>query len=293
MIFHGVYTTPQVLDSTLSTTSNNAVNGQAVAEYVQTQLENVGGGCPIFREDVMDGSNMFEINRSQAIILGKTVKLYFEFKTKGETSATGNDSLVGTLKSDIPSLDYDVDVIFDNETLRLSGVELRFIRSPWGENLWLGQGFRGRIEWGGNRVVNTIESNTTNITNIPSTSAVVNYVNALEKSGVIIANSPYFTIERSFALIIGHVVRLDMAISIGRDQELTGGTLLIGTLNSTVPKPPESVFWSASSAVYTNSGNLVQMLVESDGRILLKGTTTIYSNGVGMYATISYPFNPV
>jgi hypothetical protein len=41
MIFHGVYTTPQVIDSTLSTTSNNAVNGQAVADYVNAKIISV------------------------------------------------------------------------------------------------------------------------------------------------------------------------------------------------------------------------------------------------------------
>jgi hypothetical protein len=55
MIFHGVYTTPQQIDSTLSTTSNNAVNGQAVADYVRTQLENVGG--PVIDTTVQQNSN--------------------------------------------------------------------------------------------------------------------------------------------------------------------------------------------------------------------------------------------
>jgi hypothetical protein len=38
MIFRGTYTTPQVIDSTLSTTSNNAIDGKAVSDFVQTQL---------------------------------------------------------------------------------------------------------------------------------------------------------------------------------------------------------------------------------------------------------------
>jgi hypothetical protein len=38
MIFHGVYTTPQFIDSTLSTESNYAVNGKAVADYVSAKI---------------------------------------------------------------------------------------------------------------------------------------------------------------------------------------------------------------------------------------------------------------
>jgi hypothetical protein len=40
MIFHGVYTTPQIIDSTVSTTSNNAVSGKAVSAYVLGEIGN-------------------------------------------------------------------------------------------------------------------------------------------------------------------------------------------------------------------------------------------------------------
>jgi hypothetical protein len=74
MIFHGVYKTPQIIDSTISLTSNNAVNGKAVSDYVEAQLENVGGGCSICREDVFLPSG----NKPQPLkLILLTVATYF------------------------------------------------------------------------------------------------------------------------------------------------------------------------------------------------------------------------
>jgi hypothetical protein len=160
MIFHGVYTTPQIIDSTLSTTSNNAVNGKAVADYVEAQLENVGGGCSICREDVFlpytGWEFRFEITKSQAIILGKHVKLYLEFVVRYDSNRnTAIESVIGTLKDDIPPPDSDADVIFpwisqDREIpATLSGSELRFVQGEGLSTIMQNDTFTGTIEWGG------------------------------------------------------------------------------------------------------------------------------------------------
>jgi hypothetical protein len=159
MIFHGVYTTPQIIDSTLSTTSNNAVNGKAVSDYVEAQMANVGGGCSICREDVFlpytGWEFRFEVTKSQAIILGKHVKLYIEFVARWQSDRnTVIESVIGTLKDDIPPLDSNVEVIFpwisqDREIpATLSGSELRFVQGEGLSTIMQNDTFPGTIEWG-------------------------------------------------------------------------------------------------------------------------------------------------
>jgi hypothetical protein len=138
MIFHGVYTTPQQIDSTLSTTSNNAVNGQAVAEYVSAKIiceitdesdatsitspkavadyVNAkidvipsGSPTPVFRQNVFTASDKFYILASYALICGNVVQIYFEARAKDVTVVGTNvDVDIGTLVSDMPTSPFSV-----------------------------------------------------------------------------------------------------------------------------------------------------------------------------------------
>jgi hypothetical protein len=126
MIFHGVYTTPQIIDSTVSISSNNAVSSKAVfnfavglidnteakivaeirdeesidsmtspkavVDYVNAKLENVGGGetlTPIYINDFMSPTSApIEVNESKAVIYGKIVQIFIQFKATMSYSIT-------------------------------------------------------------------------------------------------------------------------------------------------------------------------------------------------------------
>jgi hypothetical protein len=156
MIFHGVYTTPQIIDSTLSTSSNNAVNGQAVAEYVshkianvEDQIANAGGGCSMCREGFITDSSQYKINKSQALIIGQSVKMYIEFETLWDND--GN-VLIGTLNEDIPQPDSEITTTATANgqspvSIKLIGNQITMLSSN--HTIARGDTFHATIEYGG------------------------------------------------------------------------------------------------------------------------------------------------
>jgi hypothetical protein len=140
MIFHGVYTTPQQIDSTLSTTSNNAVNGQSVADYVNAKIiseitdesdatsitspkavadyvaDKAGGGgggiTPEYRLGVLDRDGPWNLS-SAMMILDKLIYITFDAVPISELSLP---SFVGYIENGHPKPVYEVmALIFIND----------------------------------------------------------------------------------------------------------------------------------------------------------------------------------
>jgi hypothetical protein len=148
MIFHGVYTTPQIIDSTVTISSNNAVSSKAVAtyvlgeianteakivdeirdeestdhmtspkavvDYVNTKLENVGGGGKelIYTTDAIEPSSPFTIHNTRGIIFGNSVRMYIQIRAQTNMGTYGDAFVVGNLKTHVPSPESNVSVVF-------------------------------------------------------------------------------------------------------------------------------------------------------------------------------------
>jgi hypothetical protein len=241
----------------------NGVNSVAVVNYVEAQMAYVGGGCSICREDVFLPEEQFTITKSQAIILGKHVKLYIEFRANYDNLGTQEDnSLVGTSKDDIPQPDSDVDIILNNGTLTMTGVELRI----WwdGDHTIIGgDTFKGMFEWGG---VETATGGTT-----------PQYI----ETGIISDYPPWSSVG-TVGIVLDKLVVLLLDVY----NEHPSASYNIGTqTNFGTLLEPFKALKRSSSCMFVNQ-SAVGLVVEAE-MIYATGDTTI-EPGKHIYGTISY-----
>lgn len=233
MIFHGVYTTPQIIDSTLSTSSNNAVNGQAVAEYVshkianvEDQIANAGGGCSMCREGFITDSSQYKINKSQALIIGQSVKMYIEFETLWDND--GN-VLIGTLNEDIPQPDSEITTTATANgqspvSIKLIGNQITMLSSN--HTIARGDTFHATIEYGGESGGGGDE---------------VEIIPAQEWEHFTPNPSINVVVTSSNVVKYGHIITLSFDVRFNASLSLAGEEeRILGTLRDFVPKAKQT-----------------------------------------------------